>query len=435
MEALFSKALNVKARYEQWLLGFRNVTGVAVGYKQVRGEYTKQVAIVVYVKQKLPPQQLPPNQIIPHEIDGVPTDVVEATFQALSLPPRTSKIRPAVGGISVGHYLITAGTITNIFYDLETLKLKLVSNNHVIANCAPVGVSSRGDPIYQPGPYDGGTADDTIAYLERWHDLRNYCPIDGAVGDPVSQDQVSINHYDFGEIKPPVAIPKLGDRVQKGGRTTGLTEGTVTAVGATVLVGGYHGREFWFVNQLLILGTGVALGGDSGSLGVLRGTSNPYGVLFAGTLDGSLAVLNPFLPFSILLKVGVPSILDITVKTPDGKPAVGTLVEMPAYNVVLMVDENGRILIGNLEENTKYTINFAHPDYQLKTVEVMPEGLKKSIEVTLETKPPPPKSLGQQLIDVSAPLIATVSTMGVAMTILTPQIKYEFEKLKEVLTK
>jgi len=435
MEDQIAHALRVKEMNEAKLRRFVGVTGVGVGYKQIGGQYTKQVAIIVYVKKKLPRDQIPPSQLIPIEIDGVPTDVVEATFQALSAP-RTSKIRPAVGGISVGHYLVTAGTISNIFYDFETLKLKLVSNNHVIAHSAPFGDSKVGDPIYQPGPYDGGTADDTIAYLERWFELKQNCPIDGAVGDPVSQDQVSVNHYDFGEIKAPVVIPKLGDIIQKGGRTTGLTEGEVIAVNITADVGGYpQNKIITFVNQIAVYGENIAKGGDSGSLGVLKGTSNPYGILFAGSSDGTLGVFNPFLTFSSLLKVGVPAVLDITVKTPEGKPAVGTLVELPAYKTILSVDENGNIIIGNLQIGAKYTLNFVHPDYQLKTVEITPEQMKQHIEVTLETKPPPPPSLGQRLINASSVLIGATSVMGIIMTTLTPTLKEEFMRLKEAVLK
>lgn len=54
-----------------------NVVGVGIGLRQVHGEPTNDVALVVMVSHKLPPSQLKPEDLIPHELDGVPVDVQE----------------------------------------------------------------------------------------------------------------------------------------------------------------------------------------------------------------------------------------------------------------------------------------------------------------------------------------------------------------------
>ena len=436
MEEAIKRALAVKGKYEEELLRRWNVTGVAVGYKQVKGELTDQIAIIVYVRRKLPPREIPPEQFIPSFIEDVPTDVVEATFQALQVN-RKSRIRPAVGGISVGHYMITAGTITNIFYDYETLKLKLVSNNHVIANSAPYRPAFVGDPIYQPGRYDGGTSEDTIAYLERWYDLRDYCVVDGGVGDPISQDAVSIQHLDFGEVKAPAVVPKIGDRILKGGRTTGLTEGRVVAVDASVRV--YYGvATLTCVKQILALTTTLPTpfvrGGDSGSLAVLKNTSNPCGVVFAGSEDGTLGVLNLYSVFSDILKVGVPSFLEIRVQSPANKPLANAIVEVPALGTFSVTDKDGRVMFGNLETGKSYAIIALHPDYATKEIEVKIDEPKKTVIVKLEEKPPSPPLpplYAAMLAGVSG--LSAITAYGMTFTLFKPLLVEAFKSFKEVV--
>ncbi len=54
-----------------------SVTAMDIGYKMVDGRQTTQLAIRVYVKQKLPLDQVPPRERIPNEVGGVPVDILE----------------------------------------------------------------------------------------------------------------------------------------------------------------------------------------------------------------------------------------------------------------------------------------------------------------------------------------------------------------------
>jgi hypothetical protein len=65
----------VKAAHEQSLLAKANVVGVGVGYRQRGHKLTKEICIVVSVRQKVPSKQLSPADRIPDHIDGVPVDV------------------------------------------------------------------------------------------------------------------------------------------------------------------------------------------------------------------------------------------------------------------------------------------------------------------------------------------------------------------------
>src|SRR5262245_61225548 len=95
------------------------INGYAVGRKRVAGKDTDELAIIVYVNQKLslPRLQLadriPQRLVVPDErapggtLEFV-TDVQAARFSALAL---TARQRPAASGISIGHRDITAGTL------------------------------------------------------------------------------------------------------------------------------------------------------------------------------------------------------------------------------------------------------------------------------------------------------------------------------------
>ena len=94
-----------------------NVVGVAVGNKVTGGRETNEACIVVFVEAKRPEAQLRHRDIVPKALGGVRTDVVETgRFRALQATQttnmdRTKRIRPAPGGVSVGHFQVTAGTL------------------------------------------------------------------------------------------------------------------------------------------------------------------------------------------------------------------------------------------------------------------------------------------------------------------------------------
>ena len=139
-----------------------NIPGISgVGLKKAANPGD---AIRIYVEEVTPEIA----EALPERIDGFPVEVIRSgkirlfQMQLLSDTDRTGKFRPAMGGVSIGHPAITAGTLGAVVYDTATRQRLILSNSHVIA---PPGLSSVGDPILQPGAYDGGTYDDVIAAL------------------------------------------------------------------------------------------------------------------------------------------------------------------------------------------------------------------------------------------------------------------------------
>lgn len=71
------RAQDVKRRHEQELLRKVNVVAVGIGYCRRGGVQTREVGIVVSVRNKVPLSELQPRDVIPAQIEDVPVDVVE----------------------------------------------------------------------------------------------------------------------------------------------------------------------------------------------------------------------------------------------------------------------------------------------------------------------------------------------------------------------
>lgn len=260
-----------------------NVVGIGIGHKTVRGQETPDLALKFYVKQKLHPLLVQDGQRIPEEVEGVPTDIEEAGEFSIwrPIPPiYHRKVRPAMGGLSIGHYQITAGTFGCLVRDGQDQYI--LSNNHVLAN-ENRGV--EGDPILQPGRFDGGkTEKDVLARLDTYValDPEGANLVDCALAQPYSSADVTSDILNIGRLRGS-RDTTLDEKVQKSGRTTRLTNGTVTDVDATIRVG-YSTGSLIFQDQMIIRGErgSFSAGGDSGSV-IVAYDGNAVGLLFAGS--------------------------------------------------------------------------------------------------------------------------------------------------------
>ena len=77
LRANTNKIMKVMQAHKGELLTKPNVVGVAVGFRQVDGQSTETLALVVMVDHKVPQDLLKPDQQIPMTIEGVPIDVQE----------------------------------------------------------------------------------------------------------------------------------------------------------------------------------------------------------------------------------------------------------------------------------------------------------------------------------------------------------------------
>ena len=306
--AAHRKALEVKRSAVNELKAYPNVTGVGVGYKEIKGRRTRSVAIRVYVRKKLPLSALARDERLPKSIRGVPVDVIQAEFRAHQDPsnPADHRLRfdPLQGGISVGSLLLGgSGTLGCSVYGNDIQEDLILSNWHVL--CGRPDCTAQ-DPIIQPGTGGGdlGTPSDVVATLLRWALTDE---VDAAVARLTGDRFLLKQQCGLGSITAAVP-PTLGMTVHKSGRTTGVTTGTITDVSADISVD-YEDATRSFVNQLAIQnGDQVSRPGDSGSIWV-DDEGNAVGLNFAGTSDGKLGNANPILSvlaaLDLDLRVGV----------------------------------------------------------------------------------------------------------------------------------
>ncbi len=293
------------------LSGNPYVVATGVGYKMVGGKKSPDLSIVCSVKEKWPTSKLRKKDIIASSIDGIPTDIIQTgIIRALA---RTDRIRPAPGGVSIGHVNITAGTLGCVV--VKNNELYILSNNHVLANSNDGQI---GDHIIQPGAYDGGSyPGDHIADLSQFVTINFFntpgdCSIasgiaavlnglaklinsgtrlrpvsikavdnlvDAAIAKPVNAGDVSREILEIGSIQG--NIPgELGMAIKKSGRTTGLTTGEIIQVDVTANVSYGDNKMAVFSDQLMA--GAMSQGGDSGSA-VLTMNNQLTGLLFAGS--------------------------------------------------------------------------------------------------------------------------------------------------------
>ncbi|HEX8647412.1 MAG TPA: hypothetical protein VF715_10970 [Thermoleophilaceae bacterium] len=295
-----------------------NVVGAGYGRRTAGEERTDEPAIVVYVLRKLTGSRTRLGGNLPKEIvqDGqrIAVDVVETgPINALAYNLRYP--RPVKWGVSIGHELVTAGTLGAVGLYTRNGHWGVLSNNHVMAAS---NLANTFDPILQPGPADtGNRVLDVITWVECWvpivfNDINADNRVDAAVsyedpggmlinecegGWPVATSDTPAvgllfaggdTRTFFNPIRAvleriafqffagnPFVDPYVGMIIQKTGRTTEHTVGRITEVDVSVTVG-YHDRGVARFNHQFST-TPMGLPGDSGSV-ALRG-GDPAGIV------------------------------------------------------------------------------------------------------------------------------------------------------------
>lgn len=221
------------------LLALDHVRDVCIGFRSVGGRITEELAIVVYVDQKLPESALAPKSIVPRSIGGLSTDVeedIDACFVHPSdgpLPADSTRVRPLRSGLSISLDSDHAGTLGFFARRNSDKKPILVSNYHVLfRNRGLPGVDFH--TVLQP-PI--GT-ENQIAEVAG-----------GKIGGPVDCAFAVLNEegaccccknpipYQNGTdvlIYKGIAKAKVGDIVSKTGRTSGQTFGKIVSIDKTI---------------------------------------------------------------------------------------------------------------------------------------------------------------------------------------------------------
>lgn len=205
-------------------------------------------------------------------------------------PWNQSRQRPLLIGSSIGHFRITAGTLGCFVKRRSGGQARILSNNHVLAD---ENAGKKGDAIIQPGRFDKGKkGKDTVGTLDKAVKLIgsgiNY--VDAAIASLRTGIQFdSRTLKGLGTLTGSLgALPDVGDKVAKVGRTTDVTRGRVTAFELDNVVVAYDIGNLRFDEQIEIEGAGTdpfSQGGDSGSV-IVNSDKQPVALLFAGGDQG-----------------------------------------------------------------------------------------------------------------------------------------------------
>ncbi|MGB9119663.1 MAG: hypothetical protein WCE73_03495 [Candidatus Angelobacter sp.] len=248
----------IKKTAQDKLFRIPGVRAVAIGHKFSGGKNTGVISIVIKVEKKRPLSEVPASERIPAEIEGIPTDILEwkPRILAVSTVDDTAKERPVLGGVliildapngsehrgTLGFIAQTDGSVTGI----AAGAVVGVTCMHVVSDDGtPTGTLLRDVKIGQP------TTCDCSKCCSSCYDIigkvRYGVGVDGS-GAEVDSAMVALEkdlEY-FRDIKEmgPVVAPRVlnsasdvGITVHKRGYRTGLTKGTVHAIGGTVHLG------------------------------------------------------------------------------------------------------------------------------------------------------------------------------------------------------
>ena len=306
-------AMAAQAKYEKTIMARQGVEGIGVGLT----DDGKAGAVVIMTTNAAVGG-------LPKKLDGVAVKLLPTGPFSAILPrgpadkaqkgkpgsggadPTATFTRPVPTGVSIGNENeCAAGTLGARV--TKGGNVYILSNNHVLAR---QNEASIGEDILQPGRYDtspqcsipANSSIGTLAQFIRINFSGNNT-VDAAIAS--TTDKLVGNATFTGGYGVPNSTTKaatIGMAVQKCGRTTGCTHGTVGSVGATIRVQ-YESGVATFVNQVVITGNRGAFSkaGDSGSLIVTDNTdANPVALLFAGgqtttignPIDAVLSALN-----------------------------------------------------------------------------------------------------------------------------------------------
>jgi hypothetical protein len=331
--------LKAREEIQQRFLGEGLTHKVGIGEIRKDGQATGEIGVVVSVEEKFSPQGLREHglnpipekvivtcspdggfspqkacevkvdvQQVPRMRDqrlrlGNPHDMLRAAAYASPLTTASDLqgcfMGPLPGGVQIAPeragWVGTLGGFCTFADDQGGGRVIGAFTNYHVA----VSEKRRGVLIGQPS---GNSPHEWFGKLVRWSPMHRDRAnrVDGAVIDTFRDDgkyapgrhNVKPSQYKIGAIKPdPVLQYRVGDVVQKVGRTTGHTRGRVVEVMAVSQVDYGADGLLTFDGQNTIRGDSSEFSGpgDSGSL-VLTPDNRPYGLLFAG--GGGTTLIN-----------------------------------------------------------------------------------------------------------------------------------------------
>ena len=270
----WEESRTAKEMYEKELLSLDGVYGVGIGRS---GEKDGGYEIFIYSEKPqsaLVLTNMREKRISYHVMEGpAPQPDILYVSDIDALSSDEGRYRPVIGGIQLflqdkgGAWLGTLGTFVKSRNSADK-SLYLLSNLHVL--------KSVGLAVYQPW-YGNENVIGAVTKAEE------YSNTDAALALVNFPDEAAVNVIEgIGKVAEDKILEKddIGKRVVKRGRTTGLTEGAVESIDATVSVSGALKYDCVIVRA--DSGKLFSSSGDSGSPVVLKNENRLAGLHFAG---------------------------------------------------------------------------------------------------------------------------------------------------------
>lgn len=309
--------------------------------------------------------------------------------------------RPIPLGVSGGNILDSSrlyccgGTLGALVKDINGVQY-ILSNNHILAR---TNLAKKGEDIIQPGLVDQTPvcykdADDVVADLSKFVAIsfkRNVTNKADAAIAQTREGQVDPTGFilNIGQISAAIAVAVPEMAVQKNGRTTGLTKGTINSINTTVKViytktCGIGSQTATFVNQIVIGPAEFSAGGDSGSLIVEDAISYPraVGLLFAGS--STVTVANPINDVLSLLGVAMVGVEEGQTAAPQSD--LNNVIRVKQRHEKSILSQEGVIGIGvGLSEITRGNVIKVYVRNREKMKRLIPETLENIPVEVIET--------------------------------------------------
>jgi hypothetical protein len=230
--------------------------------------------------------------------------------RAVTCNQQTTLPRPIPLGVSGGNInsfsnhskFCFGGTLGSLVQDGSNNQF-ILSNNHVLAD---TNKATPGDLIVQPALAEklincAQMPADAVATFTRTVNInfakKSTNTIDAAIA-AVKPGDVTPEILNIGGIAGTVATPTVGLAIQKMGRTTCFTTGTISSVSGRFKINYGSGKVAKFINQIVINSPGPPNNfggpGDSGSLIVTQDACpQAVALLFAGSGNQKQTLANP----------------------------------------------------------------------------------------------------------------------------------------------
>jgi hypothetical protein len=272
-----------------------HAVGIGPKIKEKDGGVTDTMAVRVYVIQKIEDKDIIPQEsFVEPEIDGVPTDVIEATpaFLSQAASNCSGSNEPqsiVIGGISTGFEGGPTGTIACFCRRRNGQGVFVLSNRHVFVGGSDLLVQPANShhkiarlADNKPITFGGVEPNEVDAAIGRLRQgirhRQEICTVGTFEGSDLAGTQMPVHMH---------------------GATSRHTLGVVDDISYDVVVGADGNNSSTmalFIGQIRIKATsGRFAGGDSGSLIVTQGSTpqKAIGLLFSASSDGTYGTANP----------------------------------------------------------------------------------------------------------------------------------------------